>query len=58
MIANLQAAAPICDLARIVRSWMRLTRAPLEATLEDPCVFPPDIRFSAVARGAIAASLP
>jgi fructuronate reductase len=57
MIANLGTAAPIRHLARIVRGWMVLTRAPLEATLEDPCMFPPAIRLSAIAREAIASSL-
>ena len=58
MIANLRAAAPIGKLARIVRSWLSLTGAPLETALQDPGLFPPAIRLSAVARQAIAAGVP
>jgi fructuronate reductase len=58
MIANARAGTPIAHLSRIVRAWLKHTRAPVEVALDDPNLFPPGIRMSAVARAAIAASTP
>jgi fructuronate reductase len=56
MIANANAGAPVRRLARIVRGWIDLTRAGLDAALSDPSLLPPAIRTNPVLRAAISAA--
>jgi fructuronate reductase len=55
MIANAATGAPIRLLARIVRGWLELMheKADLHGALDDPSLFPPQIRDNASLRAAI-----
>jgi fructuronate reductase len=57
MISNAKAGAPVQGLARIVRGWLELTGAGLNAALEDPTLLPPAIRTNSALRTAIAAAV-
>jgi fructuronate reductase len=56
MITNADAGAPVRRLARIVRGWINLTGAGLDAALSDPNLLPPAIRTNPVLRAAISAA--
>jgi fructuronate reductase len=53
MISNARAGVPVHGLARIVRGWLKLTEAGLDAALEDPTLLPPAIRTNSALRAAI-----
>jgi len=57
MIANAKTGAPVHGLARIVRGWLELTQADLDAALEDPQLLPPAIRTNSTLRAAICAAV-
>jgi fructuronate reductase len=56
MIANAHSGAPVRRLARIVRGWLALTGADVDAALADPTLFPPSILANSTLRSAIAAA--
>lgn len=57
MISNAKTGAPLRGLARIVRGWLDLTAADLDAALEDPTLLPPAIRTNSALRAAISTAI-
>jgi fructuronate reductase len=57
MISNAKTGAPLSGLARIVRGWLDLTGAGLDAALQDPTLLPPAIRTNPALRAAISTAV-
>jgi fructuronate reductase len=57
ILTNARSGAPLRGLARIVRGWLDLSGAGIDAALEDPALLPPTIRTNPALRAAIAAAV-
>jgi fructuronate reductase len=56
MILNAAAGAPVRGLARIVRGWLEFTRLDPDVALQDPRLFPPEIRSNSILKATISAA--
>jgi fructuronate reductase len=57
ILSNAQSGAPLRGLARIVRGWLDLTGADLDAALREPTLLPPAIRTNPALRAAISTAV-
>jgi fructuronate reductase len=57
ILSNAKSGAPLRGLARIVRGWLDLTGAGLDAALQDSSLLPPAIRTNLALRAAISTAI-